>query len=72
MFDPENKIEGFLISRFRKEKKMPGGEDTIRGLSVTFTSVTRHHSGHYMCSADNGFGQPSVANLKLDVQRKLF
>jgi len=50
---------------------MPGGEDTIRGLSVTFTSVTRHHSGHYMCSADNGFGQPSVANLKLDVQRKL-
>jgi hypothetical protein len=50
---------------------MPGGEDTIRGLSVTFTAVTRHHSGHYMCSADNGFGQPSVANLKLDVQREL-
>ncbi len=49
---------------------MPGGEDSIRGLSVTFTSVTRHHSGHYMCSADNGFGQPSTASIKLDVQRK--
>ena len=56
--------------RHRKERKMPGGEDSIRGLSVTFTAVTRHHSGHYLCSADNGFGQPSVANLKLDVQRK--
>jgi hypothetical protein len=59
-----------LYRRHRKERKMPGGEDSIRGLSVTFTAVTRHHSGHYLCSADNGFGQPSVANLKLDVQRK--
>ena len=60
----------FSLKRHRKERKMPGGEDSIRGLSVTFTAVTRHHSGHYLCSADNGFGQPSVANIKLDVQRK--
>ena len=54
----------------RKERKMPTGEDNIRGLSLTYTAVTRHHSGIYICSADNGFGQPTVANLKLDVQRK--
>ena len=54
----------------RKERKMPTGEDSIEGLSLTYTAVTRHHSGIYICSADNGFGQASVANLKLDVQRK--
>jgi len=54
----------------RKERKMPTGEDSIEGLSLTYTAVTRHHSGIYICSADNGFGQASVANLKLDVQHK--
>merc|ERR1711976_427618 len=47
---------------------MPSGEDSIEGLSLTFTSVTRHNSGVYICEADNGFGQPSSAVLKLDVQ----
>ena len=51
---------------------MPTGEDNTRGLSLTYTAVTRHHSGIYICSADNGFGQPTVANLKLDVQRKFY
>ena len=54
----------------RKERKMPTGEESIRGLSLTYTSVTRHHSGIYICQADNGFGETSEANLKLDVQRK--
>lgn len=58
------------VTWHRKERKMPSGEDNIRGLSLTYTAVTRHHSGIYICSADNGFGQPSVANLKLDVQRE--
>ena len=51
--------------------QMPSGEDFIRGLSLTFTSVTRHHSGNYVCSADNGFGDPTDTYVKLDVQRKL-
>ena len=58
------------ITWHRKERKMPTGEESIRGLSLTYKSVTRHHSGIYICEADNGFGEPSVANLKLDVQRK--
>lgn len=54
----------------RRERKMPSGEEFIRGLSFTYTSVSRHHSGNYICSADNGFGEPSETTLKLDVQRK--
>ena len=50
---------------------MPSGEESIRGLSITYTAVTRHHSGVYICDADNGFGDISSATLKLDVQRKL-
>ena len=58
------------VSWHRRERKMPSGEDSIRGLSITYTSVTRHHSGVYVCQADNGFGDPSTAVLKLDVQRE--
>ena len=48
---------------------MPSGESALRGLSVTFPSVSRHHSGVYICSADNGFGgAPTEAIIKLDVQ----
>jgi len=54
----------------RKERKMPTGEDSMRGLSLTYKAVTRHHSGIYICSADNGFGEPTETELKLDVQHK--
>ena len=58
------------VSWHRRERKMPSGEESIRGLSITYTAVTRHHSGVYICDADNGFGDISSATLKLDVQRK--
>jgi len=51
------------------ERKMPSGEEFILGNTVVFKEVNRHHSGHYVCSADNGFDpEHSRANLKLDVQ----
>ena len=58
----------------RRERKMPSGEEFIRGKSLTFTAVSRHHSGNYVCEADNGFGgeQPSQTILKVDVQRKYY
>lgn len=52
----------------RKERKMPSGEEEIRGLSITFSQTTRHHSGIYTCSADNGFGFSANATIVLDVQ----
>ena len=53
-----------------QERKMPSGEEEARGLSMTFTSTSRHHSGFYTCSADNGFGRATNATITLDVQRK--
>jgi len=38
---------------------------------MTFPKTSRHHSGNYVCSADNGFGTPTTAHIILDVQRKL-
>lgn len=52
----------------RKQRKMPTGQEEMRGLSITFPSTTRHHSGQYICSADNGFGRPVNATITLDVQ----
>ena len=49
---------------------MPSGEEEVRGLSITFTSTSRHHTGIYTCSADNGFGRAINATITLDVQRK--
>jgi len=55
----------------RKEgRKMPDGAATKKGLSMTFSKVTRHNSGIYLCEANNGFGEPSVAEIKLDVQHR--
>ena len=53
---------------------MPSGKDEISGLRITFPKVTRHHSGVYTCSADNGFRPlPPTAHktISLDVQRTL-
>jgi hypothetical protein len=65
---------GSFISRFIfffQERKMPSGEESILGLSITFTSVSRHHSGIYICSADNGFDkEPVETQIKLDVHRE--
>lgn len=55
----------------RKEgRKMPDGAESTKGMSLTFTKVTRHNSGIYVCAADNGFGEPSTAEIKLDVERE--
>lgn len=55
----------------RRERMMPNGEEEIAGSIISFNQVNRHHSGHYICSADNGFGPQAVtAEIKLDVQHK--
>ena len=59
------------ISWSRRSKAMPGGEETVAGGELSFPAVTRHHAGHYLCSADNGFGpEPVTAQIKLTVHRK--
>jgi len=56
------------VSWRRREKKMPGGEEEVVGNILHFPEVTRHHAGHYLCMADNGFGPlPSIKEVKLEV-----
>ena len=58
---------------FQEGRKMPTGEESIRGLAITYPSVSRHDSGVYICSADNGFngnGDPVEQKIKLDVHRE--
>ena len=47
----------------------------MTGSQLTFFKVTRHHSGIYNCSANNGFSStlPATASktITLDVHRKL-
>jgi len=54
----------------RQERPMPSGEQSITGLSISYPKTTRHHSGIYHCSADNGWGTPATATIRLDVQHK--
>ena len=38
-------------------KKLPDGREEIKGETITFVDVSRHHSGRYECIADNGYGK---------------
>jgi len=52
----------------RKERPMPTGASSLEGDSITFPSASRHFSGVYICSADNGWSRPATAEVRLDVQ----
>jgi hypothetical protein len=52
----------------RRDHSLPDGRDSMAGSSLTFRKVTRHHSGHYTCEADNGFGVTPVSKeVRLEV-----
>jgi len=52
----------------RREKKLPDGREKHVGNILQFSIVTRHHAGHYICEADNGFGPTPVSrHVKLEV-----
>ena len=62
----------FYINRdffhsFFQNNVLPSGEKTLEGLSIVIQDVTRHHSGIYMCTADNQVGQPDTAEIDLKV-----
>ena len=51
---------------------MPDGAESVRGLSITYPSASRHDSGVYICSAHNGLDgdEPVEQKIKLDVHRE--
>merc|ERR1719483_1994743 len=55
----------------RKSQPMPSGESSIKAEYIQFKNASRHHSGIYTCSADNGWSDvPVTANIRLDVKHK--
>ena len=46
---------------------LPSGEKFVEGNSVIIQEVSRHHSGIYVCTADNEVGNPARAEIDLKV-----
>jgi len=52
----------------RRHQEMPDNGVKELGGVLHFQEANRHHSGHYVCSADNGFGSdPVTREIKLTV-----
>jgi len=51
----------------RSNNLLPSGETTANGNSVVIQDVSRHHSGIYICTADNQVGSPAKAEIDLKV-----
>ena len=55
----------------RRHQEMPASGVKELGGVLHFQEASRHHAGHYVCSADNGFGpNPVTREIKLTVHRK--
>ena len=58
---------------FFQARHFADGNKEMTGGRITFAKATRHHSGIYNCSADNGYSpMPPGAHklITLDVQRE--
>ena len=60
-----------LLSLFQNNL-LPSGEKFEEGNSVIIQDVSRHHSGIYVCTADNDVGTPARAEIDLKVLCKFF
>jgi len=47
---------------------MPDGSNNIESEIVTFSDVTRHHAGTYVCSASNGHGKEASKKVEVNVE----
>lgn len=52
----------------RQEGRLPSGEHEEEGLSMTLEGVDRHVEGTYVCSAENGIGEPITASMSVIVE----
>jgi len=51
----------------RANNVLPSGDKFVEGNSVIIQEVSRHHSGIYICTADNEVGNPARAEIDLKV-----
>ncbi|XP_037783523.1 protein amalgam-like [Penaeus monodon] len=57
-----------IIRWSRQEGFMPSGKTTEQGQNVTLKDVDRHVDGTYLCTADNGIGEPASARMVVTVE----
>ena len=57
---------------FLQNNLLPSGDKFVEGNSVIIQDVSRHHSGIYVCTADNDVGSPARAEIDLKVLCKFF
>ncbi|XP_023342737.1 limbic system-associated membrane protein [Eurytemora carolleeae] len=55
------------ITWTRENNMLPSGEKSMAGVSINIPDVSRHHTGLYICTAENGVGHPSAAEIDLQV-----
>lgn len=55
------------ITWSKQEGEMPSGAQEEQGTSITFENIDRHISGSYVCTAENGVGNPSSATRDIIV-----
>jgi len=52
----------------RVGKKLPDGSMKMRADELNFLNVNHRHSGVYVCTADNGFGEPVKEKIEVNVE----
>eukprot|EP00096_Caligus_rogercresseyi_P011427 TRINITY_DN4490_c0_g1_i3.p1 TRINITY_DN4490_c0_g1~~TRINITY_DN4490_c0_g1_i3.p1 ORF type:complete len:490 (-),score=111.68 TRINITY_DN4490_c0_g1_i3:1234-2703(-) len=52
----------------RLDKKLPDGSESFEANELVFHGVTRHHSGTYQCSGDNGYSTPAMETIEVAVK----
>ena len=51
-----------------QNKKLPDGSAQIEATELSFKNVNRHHSGTYVCTANNGFGKAVKEKIHVEVE----
>ncbi|XP_069172848.1 protein amalgam-like [Procambarus clarkii] len=57
-----------IIRWSRKEGHLPSGDRVHQGERLALEAVDRHMEGTYLCTADNGIGEPASAAMSVTVE----
>ncbi|XP_018021341.2 neural cell adhesion molecule 1-like isoform X2 [Hyalella azteca] len=52
----------------RRGGRLPSGSHSEEGLSITLEKIDRREAGTYVCTASNGIGEPSSAEMRIEVE----
>lgn len=61
------KKNNFLIFFFSPQKKKYLGEDKLVSSILSIENMDRHKGGVYICTANNGVGEPALSQVSVHV-----